>query len=144
LSTTGAGSIPADDERGFTLIEVMIALAILLMIILSWGRVFITAGSLQERLEQQENFYTQGTILGQEIIANISAGAVLPACCQELTVEDLINYNFNFSQALDLNYLQEVNIYFSLNQFFANQGRIYQLVISWKREKLDFFIWKII
>lgn len=143
-STTEAEFIPADNEQGFTLVEVMIALVILLMIILTWGRVFITAGTVQERVIMQENFYTQGTILGHEIIANMTAGAVVPACCQELGVEDLKNYNFTFSQALDLESLQEVKIYFTINQFFANQGRIYQVAISRDKKSLDFFFWKII
>jgi len=143
-STTGAEFIPADDNRGFTLIEVMVALVILLMIIMTWGRVFITAGTVQERLEKQMNFFNQGTILGHEIIASMAGDAVVPPCCQELTVEELKYYNFTFSQALNLEALQEVKIYFTINQFFVNQGRIYQVKIIWKRENLDFFFWKII
>ncbi len=143
-STTGAEFIPAEDNRGFTLIEVLVALVILLMIIMTWGRIFITAGSVQEKLEKQINFYNQGTILGHEIIASLAGDAMVPPCYQELTVEELKYYNFNFSQALDLESLQEVKIYFTINQFFVNQGRIYQVKISWENEILDFFFWKIL
>jgi len=126
-------------NEGYTLLETMLVLLILMMVILSFNYAFLKALSLNQRLDTREKFYNLGSSLGQEILYNLSVGAIVPAFYHDLSSSLLMDYGYKFSDIVADDFSHKINIYFSYYPIAFIPGLVYQIELQFNNKSLLFY-----